>query len=124
MQTYTPPQLSKSARKELENGGFEFLLPYKKELYRTDEAAETIGRGLQFVRDLIELGRLEAHRDSATGERGTSLVTRRSLALYLAETSNYAPGDFATGIESLLKYLRAEELTRIAAEATRRRMAL
>jgi hypothetical protein len=121
--TYSEPSLDKKTRAAIHRGDFDFLLPYQKPLWRTDEVAEVIGRSIQYVRALIEDGRLEAHTDSVfgDGERKSSMITRRSVLLYLAETANYDPGYLVIRIEVLLKRLTAPTLDRLVATARKLR---
>lgn len=119
--TYSEPSLDKKTLDAIGRGDFDFLLPFHKPFWRTDEVAEVIGRSIQYVRQLIEEGRLEAHQDSAYGDRKTSLVTRRSVLLYLAETANYDPGYLVIRIEVLLKRLTAPTLDRVSATAQKLR---
>ena len=114
-QPYSPPKLDQRIRVAVDAGEFDFLLPYAKALYRTEEGAETLGREQQFVRNLVAAGRLEAHTDNALGMglRKTSLVTRRSLLLYLAETANYSPNYLVVRIEALMKTLNPAALDRL-----------
>lgn len=120
---YSPPVLSPSAQKAVTNGEFDFLLPLAKPLWRTDEVGTAIGRSRQFVRLLIDEGRLEAHQDNGRGERLriSSLVTRRSVVLYMAETANYDPAFFILRLEAALTKARAPTLDRLIATATRLR---
>jgi hypothetical protein len=121
---YSPPKLDPHKRAALDSGGFDFLMPYDKPLYRTDEVATTIQRSHNSVRELIEAGRLEAHRDSIFGIRKSNLVTRRSVLLYLAETANYDPSSFVDRLESLLKHLNHSALQRLIGAANKRLNAL
>lgn len=118
---YEAPVLSPEKQKAVANGEFDFLLPLAKSLWRTDEVGDAIGRSTQFVRELIEQGRLEAHQDSAYGSRNSNLVTRRSVVLYLAETANYDPAYFIIRLESVIKKLKPSALDRLIATATRLR---
>jgi hypothetical protein len=108
-----PPKLDARFQSAVDRGEFEFLMPYEKPLYRTNEVAETIGRDQAYVRVLVEAKRLEAHRDSAFGTRKSNLITRRSLVLYLAETANYQPAHLVLRIEALLKSLTSAQLDRL-----------
>jgi hypothetical protein len=119
--TYSPPELDKETRIAVDRGDFDFLLPYQKPLWRVDEVSAIIHRSTQYVRQLIEDGRFEAHQDSALGERKSSLVTRRSVLLYLAETANYDPGYLVIRIEVLLKRLTAPSLDRLIVTAQKLR---
>jgi hypothetical protein len=119
--TYSPPVLTPEKAKAAANGEFDFLLPLAKNLWRTDEVADAIGRGTQYVRQLVEEGRLEAHKDSAFGSRESSLITRRSLVLYFAETANYDPTFHVVRIEALLPKLTCAALDRLVAKVTKLR---
>jgi hypothetical protein len=119
--TYSPPELDKQTRVAVDRGDFDFLLPYQKPLWRVDEVSAIIGRSTEYVRQLIEAGRLEAHRDSAIGERKTSLVTRRSVLLYLAETANYDPGYLVIRLEVIAKRLNGVSLDRLIATLRKQR---
>jgi hypothetical protein len=97
-----------------DSGEHDFLLPYAKQLYRTDEVAECIGRDPAYVRTLIDAGRLEAHRDSSIeGGRLSNRVTRRSLLLYLVETANYCGDETVARVEAVLKTLRPHHVRRL-----------
>ena len=116
--TYSAPVLTPKAQQAVARGDFDYLMPFQKSLLRTDEVAGVIGRSKQFVRELIEQGRLEAHVDCAWGTRESSRVTRRSVILYLAETANYDPSFHVVRIEVLLKRLNAPALQRVIKAAT------
>lgn len=118
--TYAQPKLHPNAEAAAKNGEYDFLLPYAKPLYRTDEAADCICRDPAYVRALIESGRLEAHRDSALGDRKSSRVTRRSILLYLIETANYECIDTVVRVESILKTLAPHHLKRLGAAIQKR----
>lgn len=118
---YVAPSLSREAARAVARGDFDFLLPFQKPLWRTDEVADVIGRSTQFVRELIDDGRLEAHQDSAYGERKTNLVTRRSVLLYQVSIANYDPSLHIIAIEVLLKRLNAPALDRLIATARKLR---
>jgi hypothetical protein len=118
---YSPPALSPTQRKAVENGEYDFLIPTRKPLMRMDEVCDAIRRSPNFVRALMDNGRLEAHRDSAKGDRLSSLITRRSVILYLAETSGYDTAFIVMRIEVVMKTLRAPALDRITATARKLR---
>lgn len=119
--TYSPPQLNARQLAAAENGEYDFLIPTRKPLMRTDEVAIAIHRSLNYVRALIEDGRLEAHRDSATGDRSTNIVTRRSVILYLAETADYDPAHIVMRVEAVMKTLKAPSLDRLIAFLNRQK---
>src|SRR5579884_1946366 len=118
--TYQPPKLDPRVEAAAKHGEYDFLLPYAKPLYRTDEVAACIDRDPAFVRALIESGRLEAHRDSALGARKSNRVTRRSVLLYLVETANYETIYSVVRIEGVLKTFAPHHLKRIIAYAQKR----
>lgn len=119
-QTYAPPQLNARQMAAVEAGEYDFLIPTRKPLMRTDEVASALHRSQTFVRDLGDLGKLEVHSSSAkTDGRPSSTYTRRSLVLYLAETSNYDPAFIVMRIEVVLKTLKAPALQRLIKFANR-----
>jgi hypothetical protein len=118
--TYSPPTLDRHQLAAVERGEYDFLIPTRKPIMRMDEVASAIGRSIAFVRALIDDSRLEAHRDSAKGDRPTNLVTRRSVVLYLAETANYDPTYVVMRIEVVMKTLTAPGLNRLIAFARKR----
>jgi hypothetical protein len=117
---YSPPALNARQLAAVEAGEYDFLIPTRKPLMRMDEVASAIGRSVSFVRDLIDDSRLEAHRDSARGERPSNQVTRRSVILYLAETSNYDPSFVVMRLEVVMKTLQAPAINRIIAFGRKR----
>lgn len=117
------PKKFKASDPEFANAqrNFDFLLPYKKPLYTVPETGKTIGREQDFVRELIELGRLEAHADSAFGTRKSNLITRRSIAVYFARTAQYDPAHFVDSFKDLLTTLTPDQLTKLIVMATHER---
>lgn len=118
---YSPPSISPKRKQAVERGDFDFLMPFEKALYRTDEVGDAIGRDPKYVRELIDCGRLEAQQDSASGARKSNLVTRRSVLIYLAETANYDPASIVLRIEVIIKTLKPAALDRIIDAARRQR---
>ena len=110
------------AEYEAAQRGFNWLMPVRKSLLTTGEAAAVLGREVDFVRQLIEDGKLEAHSDTAMGERKSSRVTRRSVLLRLLTTANYTPEDFPRQVTELMESLDPTELRQMAeaAEALRK----
>lgn len=100
---------------------FDFLMPYKKTLLTTPEVAKTIGREQDFVRALIQDGRLETHADSALGERQSNRITRRSVLVYFARTAQYEPAQFIESFADLLHAMTPEQLTKLIVMATQER---
>lgn len=60
-------------------------------LLRIGGVAELLGYGKDFVRSMIEEGKLEAHRPPDR-RRGHARVTRRSVVLFMARAATY-PGE-------------------------------
>jgi hypothetical protein len=117
-----PKKFLASARElDLAQRNFDFLMPFKKALYTVPETAKTIGREQDFVRELIQEGRLEAHADSAFGTRKSNLVTRRSVLVYFARTAQYDPAQFLDAFGDLMSALTADQLTKLIVLATRER---
>lgn len=100
---------------------FDFLMPYRKATLNTQEVGQVIGREQDFVRKLIEDGRLEAHADSAFGERKSNRVTRRSVLVYFARTAQYDPAQFLDGFRDLLRTLSSDQLNKLIVMATTER---
>ncbi|HMJ06382.1 MAG TPA: hypothetical protein VK474_09035 [Chthoniobacterales bacterium] len=100
---------------------FDFLMPYKKALLTTKEVAQVIGREQDFVRELIQEGRLESHADSAFGLMKSNRVTRRSVLVYFARTAQYEPAQFIDGFRDLFLTLTPEQLTKLIVLATQER---
>jgi hypothetical protein len=74
---------------------FDWLIPFQtKQKLTTAEAAQCLARGEDFVRELVEQGRLEAFGDSAFGTRESLRITRRSIVVHLARTAKSDPDDF------------------------------
>ena len=111
----TPAEIESAQR------SFDFLMPYKKALLTTPEVAKVITFGEDFVRELIDDGRLEVHADSAFGERKTNRVTRRSVLVYFARTAQYDPAHFIDQFRELLKTLTPEQLNKLIVMATQER---
>lgn len=122
MQTYAPPKLSARQMAAVERGEYDFLIPNRRGQLRTDEVASIIGRREEFVRRLGDEGRLERHRDSAlSGGRPSGTYTRRSVLLYLAETSDYEPSFAIIRVEAVLKTFGPAQLDRVIAFCTRQK---
>lgn len=119
--TYAPPSLTPKQLKAVADGDYDFLIPTRKPLMRIDEVCDSLRRSSGFVRALIDDGRLERHKDSATGERPSNTVTRRSLILHLAETSDYDPAYIVMRVEVVMKTLTGPALNRIIATAQKLR---
>lgn len=100
---------------------FDFLMPYKKALLTVPEVGKVIGREQDFVRELIDNGRLEAHADSAFGERKSNRVTRRSVLIYFARTAQYSPSHFIDTFEEILRSLTTAQLSQLIITASRLR---
>lgn len=136
MTAYTAPQLSPQKKAQVEQGLFDFLVPFTSLLLRPDQAAQclrgdrnTTTRGgrdrtdsrhhaLGYVYALREEGKLECIAPTGR-EKERFMVTRRSVLLLLAEQSNFDPSAFDTRVEALLPVLTRAQLIRFIARATR-----
>lgn len=123
MTGYCQPKVSARAVAQIEQGFFDFLVPYKNPLLRPDQCAKSLNRGVNFIYDLLAEGKLEAHGVPGR-EKERYQITKRSLLLYLAESANYDPADFETRAEALVDTLTADQLTRLIVRATARRAKL
>ena len=95
------------------------LLPAGKEWFTAKEAACVIGRSAQYVRDCFDNQKLMGHAMNARGKSGSEQrrsyqIPRAALLLYLMETANYQPGDYAGRVRELLRELNAAEKRSIA----------
>ncbi len=99
------------------NNGFDFLIGFEKPLMRPDEAARVLGRSVNYVYACIECGDLEAHKPK-NREVNRYMVTRRSVALHLAETATYRSADWMNRVRSLLREMTAEQLDELVQDAT------
>lgn len=100
---YAAPKLDKRVVAQLDQGLFDFLVPFRKPSLLPAEAARCLNKSPDFVRDLIQLGKLEAIPMAAKGEREVYIVTRRSVLLYLVERAQFDPADFLLCIRSVLE---------------------
>lgn len=100
---------------------FEALLPPGQVWFTPAQAAAVLGRTAQFVRNLIEDGRLPGHLfesrpvNSRHG-RTYFFVHRDALLLYLMETATYLPEDFLDRLLEVVRRRPPGELAEIRAE--------
>lgn len=89
-------------------------LPPDKVWYSTTEVAKILGRTAQYVRDCFEAGSLPGHRMAARAANGAPRYYyqfhRDALLLYLLETANYTPDDFADRLAGLIRGRTPEEI--------------
>lgn len=90
-----------------EQGEFDFLVPTSKKLLTPGEVMRAIGREKDFVRELVEGQRLEAHQDTASGDGAklSNRITTRSVKAYLAETALYRGEDHVSRVVALVRDL-------------------
>jgi len=97
------------------------ILPAGQEWFTTREAAQILGRTAQYVRDCFEAGSLAGHRIAARAASGATRYYyqfhRDSLQLYLLETANYTPDDFADRMAALIKGRSPEEMSEVMKRA-------
>jgi hypothetical protein len=138
MPAYTAPKLPPQKMAAVEQGLFDFLVPFRSLLLRPDQAAQCLrgekntttlrGRvradsrhhALSYVYALRQEGKLECIAPTGR-EKERFMVTRRSVLLLLAEQSNFEPSDFDTRLEALLPSLTRAQLDRLITKATRLR---
>lgn len=116
MKTYAAPKLSRRIADQVEQGLFDFLVPYKKPQLKPFEVAQCLNLKEDSVYDLITLGQLESvgHNIKGIGIRRIYSVTRRSVLLYLAANSNFDPTDLHPRLRTLLESLDAPALEYVA----------
>lgn len=100
------------------------LLPEGKEWYSSKEAAFVIGRSAQYVRDCFDNQKLMGHALNARGPLGSEQrrsyqIPRAALLLYLMETANYQPGDYARRVCQLIERLGPQERRNIGEKLCR-----
>lgn len=122
---YRAPKFAPKIAAQIDQGLFDFLVPYRKPTLQPNEAARCLGeKSKDFVYDLIHTGKLESVGMEAKGTREGYIVTRRSLLLYLVKRAHFDPTDLRLCIRSFLEALDAPTLDYIAQVVTelRRRM--
>lgn len=108
---------------DLDQQSFDWLVPTTKNLLRPDEVARYLGRGETFVYDLIDEGKLEAF-EPTDREVKRKVISRRSLILVLAEQARTNPALFMERVLAILEHLDSHQLSKVIAEATKRRSRL
>jgi hypothetical protein len=92
MVRYAAPKLPKWKTDAVEQGWFDFLVPYRSPLISPVQVAKSLGKDVDHVYSLCQRGKLEDH-----GVPGRKVqrrkITKRSLLLYMAESANYSPAD-------------------------------
>ncbi len=101
------PYASTSSQRDDSREFFAFMLPPEKRWFTPKEVAALIGTSDQFVRDAFDDQRILGHFNIVPGRgpKGRRLyrIHRESLLLYLLETANFAPADFAARVDELLQ---------------------
>jgi hypothetical protein len=121
MSTYHAPKVSGKVAMQLDQGFFDFLVPYRKPTLTTREAAKALGdKSVDFVLALIQCGKLEAFGLEAKGDkmvgneiirsRPTYTVTRRSVLVYLVSRAQFERDDFLLLVRSTLEAFDAPTL--------------
>ncbi|MDR2677178.1 MAG: helix-turn-helix domain-containing protein [Puniceicoccales bacterium] len=78
------------------------------------EVAAILNRTDQFVRDLVENGRIWGHALNARGQRRKSYqIHRIALELYLLQTANFGPDELAKSILRLVDSLPRKQVDAI-----------
>lgn len=121
---YTAPKFAPKVAAQIDQGFFDFLVPYRKPMLQPNEAAKCFGeKSKDFVYDLIATGNLESVSMKAKGTRPSYIVTRRSVLLYLVSRAQFDPADFLLCVRSLLETFdrpTLEHTIRVATELRRR----
>ena len=138
MTAYTAPKLPPLKMAAVEQGLFDFLVPFRSLLLRPDQAAqclrgdksETTRSGakradsrhhaLSYVYALREEGKLNCIAPTGRSKE-RFMVTRMSLLMLLAEQSNWDAADFDVRWEQMLRHLDRPHLDRLITKATRMR---
>jgi len=97
---------------------FEPLLSSNQEWFSPKEVAAIIGKSDQYVRDCFENQKILGHVLNGKAVRGQEKrhsyqIHRQSLLLFLLETANYEPSDFAKRVKKLLKFCHQQQLLEI-----------
>ena len=88
-----------------------FPLDASREWFTAKELAALLGRTDQFVRDMVDNGRIFGHTLRGRGVSGRKVyqIHRSAVELYLLETANFIPSDYVHRIFSMAVRLpRAE----------------
>lgn len=88
---------------------FGFLIDFRKALMRPDEAARILGRSTNYIYAAIEAGDLEAFKPKGR-EVNRYMISRRSVALHLAETCTLRTGDWMNRVQALLGEMSESQL--------------
>jgi hypothetical protein len=120
MSRYAAPSLPAWKAQAVDQGWFDFLVPYRAVTVSPVQAARSLGRDVDHVYSLIERGKLEAH-----GVPGRKVeryrITRRSLVLYMAESANYNPNDLLERLAEITATLTDTQCERFIAAVRNRR---
>jgi len=109
MVSYAPPKLPKWKTEAVQQGWFDFLVPYRSPMISPVQVAKSLGRDVDHVYSLIERGKLENH-----GVPGRKVeryrITRRSLLVYMAESANYSPNDIVDRLVDIASALTESQV--------------
>lgn len=118
MTAYREPKLSKALLEQLELGLFDHLIGHlKSPLLRPQQVATATGWALQTIYDLCDGGRLETHDLGPDRSTKRKLITRRSVAAFIAASANYEPRDFLALVTLILPTLGKTQLVELMARA-------
>ena len=118
--TYKAPKLQPATMHSLDQGHFDFLVPYRTPLLRPDQVAASLERSRRFVYRLYQEGTLEGH--GVPGRDVERLrITKRSTLIYLAESANYKPGDMVDRMAEVAASLTAAQWAEFIQKANHRR---
>ena len=86
---------------------FRFMVP-EKTWFSPKEMANIVGKTDQYIRDAFDNQKIFGHTSNGRSPRGqekrkTYQIHRDGILLYLLETANYSPEDFAERIVDLIR---------------------
>lgn len=117
--TYKPVALSEWQRRAVEQGEFNWVLPSRLEWFYTSQAADALTISTRSVLNLSEEGKLEVAYRNITGDRKELRISRRSLLLYHASTSQLPPQELAARAVEFIHAIKCPKvLAPIVAAAT------
>jgi hypothetical protein len=113
---WTPPRLLKWQEEALREGWFDFAVP-RFEWIVTSQAALALGLSVTSTQALCDNGKLETRLKCITGKRNEQQISRRSLLLYLASTTQMDPKDFCNRCVDFVRAIGNRQILTVMQEA-------
>ncbi|MDR2668077.1 MAG: helix-turn-helix domain-containing protein, partial [Puniceicoccales bacterium] len=84
-----------------------FPVDISREWFTAKELAALLGRTDQFVRDMVDNGRILGHTLQGRGASGRKVyqIHRSAVELYLLETANFTPSEYVTRVFNVVARL-------------------